>query len=205
METNEKEALDKEGRSESDFLAEYDRETWDRPALTADVVLFSIDGENKPVVLLVKRGGHPFLGCWAFPGGFVNPDESSEKAACRELAEETGISGVYLDQLYTVTTPSRDPRGWTASVCYMAVMERGFAMPQAGDDAAEAEWFNIDYVRSGSDYILKLSCGQTVLKAELIIKRDKMGNIDVNESKVTSCDGIAFDHAKLLLYAIERL
>lgn len=195
---------DKDGKTLEQFLQDYNPEDFAHPSLTTDAVLFSID-ENKPVVLLVRRGGHPCIGQWAFPGGFVSLDESTEQAVRRELEEETGVKDLYLDQLYTVSTPGRDPRGWTVSVCYMAVMDRGAAKVRAGDDAAEARWFHIDYVRNGEDYILTLSSGDVTLKAELIVKRDKMGNIDVNNTRVLNNDGIAFDHAKLLLYAIERL
>lgn len=196
--------VDRQGKTEEEFLASYDRNAWDRPALTADIIVFSVEN-NKPVVLLVKRGGHPYLGDWAFPGGFVNPNESTEEAALRELEEETGINGVYLDQLYCVSTPGRDPRGWTATVCYMAVMDRGTVQPKGGDDADDAKWFNIDYVRNGSQYIVKLTSEDVSLCAELDVKRDKMGNIDVNNTIIKSADGLAFDHVKLLLYAIERL
>ncbi|MCI9518300.1 MAG: NUDIX hydrolase [Clostridia bacterium] len=195
---------DRNGQTEEEFLRGYDRTAWDRPSLTADVVVFSVD-DNRPVVLLVKRGGHPYLGCWAFPGGFVHDGETTEQAAGRELKEETGLEGLYLDQMYLVSTPNRDPRGWTVTACYMAVMDRGTVQPVGGDDADEAAWFNIDYVRNGSDYVVKLTCGDNVLTARLNVKRDKMGNIDVNETEIVESEGLAFDHVKLLLYAIERL
>ena len=195
---------DKNGQTEEEFLASYDRTAWDRPALTSDIVVFSID-DNRPVVLLIKRGGHPYLGCWAFPGGFVQDGETTEEAASRELKEETGIDGLYLDQMYLVSTPNRDPRGWTVTACYMAVMDRGTVQPVGGDDADEAAWFDIDYVHTGSDYIVKLTCGEEVLTASLKVKRDKMGNIDVNATEIIESKGLAFDHAKLLLYAIEKL
>ena len=197
--------VDSNGKTEEEFLREYDRTVWDRPSLTSDIVLFSIDAQNKPVVLLIKRGGHPYIGCWAFPGGFVSDGESTEEAAARELEEETGLKGIYLDQMYCVSTPGRDPRGWTATVVYMAVMDRGAETPKAGDDAEEACWFNIDYVRNGNIYEVRLTSGETVLTAELDVKRDKMGTIDVNGTEILSCDGLAFDHVKLLLYAIEKL
>lgn len=197
--------VDSNGKTEEEFLREYDRTAWDRPSLTSDIVLFSIDAQNKPVVLLIKRGGHPYIGCWAFPGGFVSDGESTEEAAARELEEETGLKGIYLDQMYCVSTPGRDPRGWTETVVYMAVMDRGAETPKAGDDAEEACWFNIDYVRNGNIYEVRLTSGETVLTAELDVKRDKMGTIDVNGTEILSCDGLAFDHVKLLLYAIEKL
>lgn len=83
------EIRDKKGLTEQEFLDRYAEKNYPKPALTADLVVFSNDMD---AVLLVKRGGHPFLGCWAFPGGFANADESVEQTALRELREETGIT-----------------------------------------------------------------------------------------------------------------
>ncbi|MDO8879224.1 MAG: NUDIX hydrolase [Coriobacteriia bacterium] len=110
-----------------------------RPALTADVVAIATDGE--PRVLLIRRGHPPFEGQWALPGGFVDEWERPEDAARRELAEETGLAfggplrivGVYGER-------GRDPRGWTVSAVYLAVLDRE-AEVAGGDDAAEARWF----------------------------------------------------------------
>jgi 8-oxo-dGTP diphosphatase len=109
-----------------------------RPALTVDIVLFHRSGVDIEV-LLVKRGREPFKGRWAFPGGFVNEDESLEAAAARELREETGLHGIKLEQLAAFGDPDRDPRGHTVSVVfYGTVRSRGAVI--AGDDAAEAAW-----------------------------------------------------------------
>ena len=109
-----------------------------RPALTVDIVLFhrsDVDVE----VLLIKRGREPFKGRWAFPGGFVDKDESLEAAAARELREETGLHGIKLEQLGAFGDPGRDPRGHTVSVVfYGTVSDRRAAI--AADDAAEAKW-----------------------------------------------------------------
>ena len=89
----------------------YDAARYERPSVTADVVVFTIlEGELK--VLLVKRKNWPYKGMWAIPGGFVDMNEGLEKAAYRELREETGVCGedVYLEQLYTFGDPDRDPR-----------------------------------------------------------------------------------------------
>lgn len=109
-----------------------------RPALTVDIVLFhrSPDGLE---VLLIKRAREPFKGQWAFPGGFVDKDESLEDAAARELLEETGLAGIHLDQIGAFGDPGRDPRGHTVSVVFSALLDdRRQAV--AADDAAEAEW-----------------------------------------------------------------
>ncbi|NIN36216.1 MAG: NUDIX domain-containing protein, partial [Gammaproteobacteria bacterium] len=77
--------------------------------------------EDALKVLLVKRSNKPYQGSWALPGGFVNIDEDLDTAASRELREETGVSGVYLEQLYTFGDPQRDPRERVISVAYYAL------------------------------------------------------------------------------------
>ena len=194
---------DKDGKALEEFLAEYDGDRYKKPALTSDVVLFAVDGE-RPVLLLVRRGNHPCLGDWAFPGGFVDESESCEEAAARELCEETGLREVTLEQLYTVSTPGRDPRGWTVSNCFFAVIESPVEL-SAGDDASDAAWFGVDFAAVGDLYEMLLKSGDLVLRCEMEIKRDAAGKIDVNRSVIKQNDGIAFDHAKLILYALEKL
>ena len=79
------------------------------PAVTADCVIFGFDG-TRLQVLLVERGLEPCKGKWAFPGGFVKIDESCEDGALRELEEETGLTGAYIEQFHTFSDPDRDPR-----------------------------------------------------------------------------------------------
>ena len=79
------------------------------PSVTTDCVIFGFDGK-KLQVLLVQRGNEPYKGCWAFPGGFMNMDESAEEGALRELQEETGLKDAYIRQFHTFTAPQRDPR-----------------------------------------------------------------------------------------------
>ena len=110
-----------------------------RPALTVDAVVFTMRAEDL-AVLLVKRGGAPFKGHWALPGGFVNANEPLERAALRELREETGIPGVPLEQLGAFGDPGRDPRGHTVSVVFFTFVVADAAPVVAGDDAADAAW-----------------------------------------------------------------
>jgi 8-oxo-dGTP diphosphatase len=114
-----------------------------RPGVTTDVVMFTIREETLQL-LLIKRAAEPFKGCWALPGGFVNPDESLETAAARELEEETGVSGVYLEQLYTYGAPDRDPRDRIISVAYYALVPSDRLELRAASDAQDVRWFAFD-------------------------------------------------------------
>jgi 8-oxo-dGTP diphosphatase len=114
-----------------------------RPALTVDCVVFGLD-EQDLKVLLIRRGQDPYKGSWALPGGFVQVEESLEQAAMRELREETGVTRVYLEQLYTFGTPDRDPRERVVSVAYYALVQLMGHDVQAATDAADAAWFALD-------------------------------------------------------------
>jgi 8-oxo-dGTP diphosphatase len=111
-------------------------------SVAVDVVVFTVSEERLEVVL-VRRRHEPFRDRWALPGGFVGAQESLEDAARRELREETGISDVYLEQLYTFGDPGRDPRGRVVSVAYYALVRREALRLRAGDDAAEARLFAV--------------------------------------------------------------
>ena len=106
-------------------------------AVTVDAVVF-VERPDGLAVLLIRRANPPFQGKWALPGGFVDDDEDLAEAAARELAEETGVSGVALHQLGAYGAPGRDPRGRTVSIAYWGVAAQSVS-PHAGDDAAEAD------------------------------------------------------------------
>ncbi|MBU1010353.1 MAG: NUDIX hydrolase [Bacteroidetes bacterium] len=113
-----------------------------RPALTVDAVIVAWHA-GRVLLLLVRRKHPPFEGHWAIPGGFVQMDEPLEQAAARELAEETGLSGIALKQFYTYGDPMRDPRHRTVTVVYVGRINEEPPLPDAGDDAAEAAWFDM--------------------------------------------------------------
>lgn len=114
---------------------------WPRPMVTADALVFAVCGGRKSV-LLIKRGNDPFKGLWAVPGGFLEMDEELETAAARELFEETGIEGIKLKQMHAFGTVGRDPRGRMITIVYTATLDKEIE-PKAGDDAAEAKWFDV--------------------------------------------------------------
>ena len=111
--------------------------------LTVDNVIFSVIN-NKLQVILIKRLVEPFIDCRAIPGWFVLDDEELDTAAYRELEEETNVKDVYLEQLYTVWTVDRDPRGRVVTIAYMAVVARQNITIKAWSDASEVKFFPIE-------------------------------------------------------------
>jgi len=132
---------------------------WPRPMVTVDAVVFKLD-RGTPRVLLIQRGNEPFKGEWAVPGGFVDMDEELLDAALRELHEETGLTGITLEQMHTFGKPGRDPRGRNITICFF-----GIAKPtqraKGGDDAVKAKWFDINKLPANlafdHDEVLKLA------------------------------------------------
>lgn len=121
-----------------------DRHCYDfpRPAVTVDVAVFS-RARGSWRILLIRRGSDPFAGCFALPGGYVEPMEPLERAAIRELEEETTLRIDRCEQLRAYGDPDRDPRGHTISVTHCAIIDRDVEV-EGRDDAGEARWFSID-------------------------------------------------------------
>jgi len=121
---------------------QWDMRDSQHPAVTVDVVIFSVrDSDLK--VLLIKRGSWPFQGMWAIPGGFVCIDESLEDAARRELFEQTDLQDVYLEQLYTFGDVDRDPRARVITVVYFALIDSTRLDAHAAGDATSVAWFSV--------------------------------------------------------------
>lgn len=113
------------------------------PAVTADCVIFGFDGVSIKV-LLIQRGIEPYKGQWAFPGGFMNMNETAEECAKRELEEETGLKNAAIEQFYTFSAVNRDPRERVITVAHYALVR--LSEVKGGDDAASAQWFTMNEI-----------------------------------------------------------
>jgi 8-oxo-dGTP diphosphatase len=143
--------------------ASRDGSDFEHPLVTVDLIVFTVrDRELK--LLLIERADPPFQGMWALPGGFVRANESIDETARRELEEETGVSDIFLEQLYTFGEPERDPRARVITVAYFAIIASDRRVLRASADAADARWFS-----------------------------------------VAGLPDLAFDHARIVEYAVERL
>lgn len=127
------------------------------PAVTADCVIFGFDGVGIKV-LLIQRGIEPYKGKWAFPGGFMQIDETVEECAKRELEEETGLKTTSVEQFYTFTDVNRDPRERVITVAHYALVR--LSDVKGGDDAMSAKWFAMNEIPSlafDHDRILRIA------------------------------------------------
>ena len=216
------------GHTEEQFLATYDASKFERPSVTVDMLIFTVTDEEKKNyrklpekvlrLLMIKRGDHPYIGQWALPGGFVQMNESLEEAALRELQEETNIDKIYMEQLYTWGDVGRDPRTRVISASYMSLVDSSTLDIKASDDADDAKWFTVscrlyqeERTVTEKGYILKrlfkltLSNDEHNLSAIVKIMKTVEGKVTKVEREVVESSGIAFDHGKVIEYAIERL
>ncbi|MCH5184160.1 MAG: NUDIX hydrolase [Oscillospiraceae bacterium] len=194
---------DKNGLTEEEFLASYRADRYERPSVTVDIVLFA---GNR--VLLIRRGGHPFLGKLAFPGGFVEPNETVQQAAFRELREETQAQGVILKQLQVFSEPDRDPRTRIITIPFLAFPsgspEELIASVSAGDDAADASFWDFSVQDEGEKLAVTLQKGKE--RERFIVRRLPAENIlpDVQyHAEVPS--PLAGDHAAIFAAAWDEL
>ena len=154
---------------------------WPRPMVTVDAAVFAFF-KTGVKVLLVNRGNEPFKGKWALPGGFVGIREGLEDAVVRELAEETGLVNVRLEQMRTYGDVGRDPRGRQITIVYMGIAIEGLNKIKAGDDAAEVRWFDIEKLPKDMAFdhneVAKFAIGR--------LKRKKIYRLNVKSAKQTS-------------------
>lgn len=193
-----------DGLTEQQFLEQYRPGDYERPSVTVDMLVLGMSRSLDSLkLLLIQRGNHPYIGCWALPGGFVNMDESAYVAVCRELKEETGLENVYLEQIYTFSQPDRDPRMRVIDIAYMALMP--VADVKAGDDARDAVWFD---VRFTDDRLLIENAErgiQIIYSLEKKLFRNGVVRYENFVPVLESEDALAFDHAEIILEGLMRL
>ena len=219
---------DLNGLTEEQFLKTYNAGSYERPSVTVDMLIFTVMEEEQDnyrkladkslQLLLIQRGGHPYLGQWALPGGFVAVEESIEEAARRELFTETNIDNIYMEQLYTWGDVQRDPRMRVISCSYMALVDRKTLNVQAGDDAAAAAWFEVSHrileisrseqekgIRQVTFVEITLQNEQTKLSGVVKLTETVHGPVRRMHREIVQSDGFAFDHLLMVQYSIERL
>ncbi len=128
----------------------------EHPSLAADVAVFTFL-DNEMHVLLVRRRYQPYQAYWALPGGLLRPGETLEQAAERELADETGVADVYIEQLATFSAVDRDPRGRVVSCCYLALVDAARVTLAPGSESREAVWRPLEWLLD------KIAAGENVL------------------------------------------
>lgn len=210
------------GQTLEEFLEEYDPYRYKNPCCTTDTVVFSYKDEQalkegRLKILLVKRGNHPSIGCWALPGGFVNLRENLEDTARRELQEETGVSGLPVEQFACYGDYQRDPRARVITTAYFSLVNEKEVRVKAGDDAADAAWFTVKLKKGESrdvttdaavikkeDFSLELENEDRGLKIGAVIcKEERQGLVRERKYKVKEGGMVAVDHAAIITQALE--
>ena len=200
-------------KANEEFVKTYDDSKYPKPSVTADIVIFGMFdkeednyrkiAEKELKVLLIQRGAAPYEGCYALPGGFVGPKETIGEAAERELKEETNCNCNFLEQFGTYSNPNRDPRRWVISNGFMALVNAGQEVIQAGDDASDAKWFDVSFQEEDGVWNLCLIHGDEKLHARL---EETTSKWDVKKKfKTIESDDLAFDHELILADAIVQL
>ena len=211
----------KDGLTEEEFLAAYRPGDYERPSNTVDMLLFTVadkvsdsirkDKEKQMKVLLIKRKNHPDIHKWALPGGFVEMDEDIEVAAYRELEEETGVTDVYMEQLFTYGKVGRDKRMRVISISHMALIPQESIKPIAGDDAEDVAWFTVEKKKVSDkkhqiiiyNEELNLCYEYTV---DITYKKNGVVSVPITDIHANGENrGIAFDHIEMINAGIDRL
>ena len=202
-------------------------EKYFKPSVTVDSIIFTIRDsqaenyrklpEKKLEILLVKRAQEPYKDKWSLPGTFVGEKETLQDAVNRSLAEKTNIKDIYLEQLYTWGDPLRDPRTRVISTSYMGLVDSDNIQIKAGKYVDDISWFDVQlktikeenkekkngYYKTEEIEIL-LTNKNIVLKSRVKVVKELVNGNLIIYTQILQSD-LAFDHAKVLIYAIERL
>lgn len=196
--------------------------------VTVDMLIFTVENGHKLSyrklpekvlkVLMIKRRDNPFIGEWALPCGFVSADESLDEAALRKLKEEVNIDNIYMEQLYTWGDVKRYPERRVISCSYMSLVNSSSLNIKAGSDVEDAKWFTVRYstieekktiVEKGYKLQnlvkIEFESGDIKLSAVVKIVKTMQGDVVSFKREIKESQGLAFDHARIIQYGIERL
>lgn len=190
------ELRDKNGLTEAEFLARYDASKFERPSVTVDIILFRGDS-----VLLIRRAGHPSIGKLALPGGFVDPNETVEEAARRELWEETHVKEILCKQLPVQSRPDRDPRTRIITVPFLACMVNENQEAKADDDASEAKFWQVSAEDTGTEVTFTLRYKEEAVTFTVERYHPAGTFPEVVAYRVVGEDPLAGDHGEILARA----
>lgn len=215
-------------KEEQEFLKHYNIANYERPSVATDMAIYSIMDEGEQdnfrklpqkalKLLLIKRASHPFREHWALPGGFCRPNEDVYETARRELYEETNVKDAYLNLAGIFGDVGRDPRGWIISNTFLALIDGATCNLRAGTDAWEAKWFSVQFERTElrkeiaektmtveSEYVIDLQHEETGIYIHAKLREYKSFE-NYHETvwyEIIESQGLAFDHAKLILYTL---
>ncbi len=185
---------------EAEYLKRYNPDKYKKPAVAADTALFAADGDALKV-LLIRRGGYPYKGRWALPGGFMDMHEDVRTSAQRELLEETGVSGIYIEQALVWSAPGRDPRDRVLTVSFIGCAPFDALHAAAGDDAAQADWFALEgYAETEENGVVTARYtlrGSEVLTPVVTYPSGRMQQVSRLDD-----GGLAFDHAESVAFSL---
>ena len=199
-------------KSEEEFLKNYNSDEFDKLSMTADILIISVSSEEKEnyrktdkkmmSILLVKRDDYPFKNMWCLPGGFLNPkSETLEECAKRVLKNETNLSDIYLEQLYTYDAIDRDPRLRVVSTSYIALVDKERL---SKDLNPTASWFDVTLVEEKNNVVDIILDNKSEILHLTIEKKLREKTTDryqfSSKNKV-----LAFDHDLVVLAGLERI
>lgn len=203
----------KEYRNEEEFLKDYNPNNFERLSMTTDILLVSVSSREQEnyrktskkfmSILLVKRDNYPYKDMWCLPGGFLNPKtETLEECAKRVLKQETNLSNIYLEQLYTFDSINRDPRMRVVSTSYIALVDKNRLKDKINENAS---WFDVSTILE-SDNSVDITLDNGVETISFSIKKTlKEQTTDRYKFSILKNKKLAFDHPIVILSGLERL
>jgi len=190
--------------SEEDFLNGYNPSDYERPSVTTDLLILGTNSDYSSLkVLLVKRKEHPYIDCWALPGGFIRNDETAHGCAKRILESKTHLRNVYLDQVYTFTKTDRDPRMRVMSIAYLSLVCEPKDLD--GTDGKNEAWFDLNF----TDDAIELYNKDNDVRIAYRLKKKSFKNGVVKYENFTAAlagkQRLAFDHVEIVIEGMKKL